>query len=180
MKFAIFGVLLAIFALAEYAYVEVIPLPPQERMAKFARLPFVKPIAEPILELIEVHQLEKLVDEGHPVAYNDLYHHGREKGDEAMMERGKELLRSSDTHFADYVLYVIENGPGQAPFREWEEERMVLFLRMLKENLRRPGIDDEAHERVSKGNIGFVKTFYLNAESGDERSQRIVDALDRL
>ena len=180
MKYAIFGIVLAVFGLAEYTFVEVVPWPKKMRMSRFVNLPYVKPIADPILDWQEVRRVEKAIEEGPPWTYYELYRLGNKRDDASMKERALGLLRSSNTASADHMIYTIENGPGKAPFGEWSVERMALFLRSVQENLRYPNINDEAFARITKGNMEFVETYYRNAESGDERARQIVARLEEL
>lgn len=179
MKYWIIGLVVAVLGLGEYVYVEVAPYPPKMRMNVFVSLPIVKPFSKPILKAYARHEFDRRVkEEPSPWTYQTLHLVSKHRGDEEMVSRALDLLRSDETDTARFVLYQIENGSVHAPIEEWELERAVLLYRMLEERLPSPGVDDDRIRERDEAWDKMILQLYQDADAGDARSQQIVAALE--
>ena len=171
MKYALFGIVIAVLGFGEYVFVEVAPYPPERRIQRARQIPLVKDV----VSAWQASKYEKWSKEGNPYASAALYHEGQIQKDEDVMARAKKRLLESDTDVARLNLYVINSeGRIAGDGVEWT----VLVMKAARENIPNPWASEEQIRTHKMELDEWRERVYWQAEQGDERAQRIVAALE--
>ncbi|NQV74078.1 hypothetical protein HQ496_13235 [bacterium] len=174
MKYGLLILLVAILGIGEFAFVEYYPASPIRRSSMLHNLPVIGKLMKHQEAIIGADFRKKLIEDaesGNPLAAYFYYMYSSEGSLDR--QRGLELLRSSETATAKWILGKNIDKNLDANSREG----LLIYAQQIQEHYRisyMTHFEDEHNRRVAEAQLAQLQR---SAENGDEDAQWVVDQL---